>query len=256
MKQFEEYLQDLSDLKSPYYGGSTCMLSLYQTLLCLSKLGYDVDNEMSLCIKLFDEDAKFFDISKQDGISSGDYLIVVEALKHYYELISSIIEIENKLDDSVLIKYLCVHLNFLLSIARCNFDVFKSREDLPTEFNEIKNKFALLNENYTFDASENNQLDFRLNYQIVLPCLKLLVKLMIRKQYSRRGFSNNVNAEYVINRINNLNENDDQEEILHALKTTISIIDNAVLEIKDFSLKNDYFYIQKIIFIFVFTYKK
>lgn len=256
MKQFKEYLQDLSDLQSPYYGGSACMLSLYQTLLCLSEQGYSVDKEMSLCIKLFDEDAKFFTISKQDSISSGDYLIVIETLKHYYELIISLIEIENKLDDSVLIKYLCAHLNFLLSIARCNFDVFKSREELPSEFNEIRNKFALLNESYFFDASENNQLDFRLNYQIVLPCLKLLVKLMIRKQYSRRGFSNNVNAEYVINSINNLNENDDEDKIIHALKKTVSIIDNAVLEIKDFSLKNDYFYIQKIILIFVFTYKK
>lgn len=256
MKQFNEYIQDLSELNSPYYGGSTCMLSLYQTFMALSKLGYNVDDELDICIKLFDEDAMLFDISKRKSISSGDYLIVINSLQHYYELITNIIDVENKLNNSVLIKYFCAHLNFLISIVRCNFAAFKDREDLLLEFNEVKSKFDSFNELYAYDTSDNNGLDFSTNYQIVLPCLKLLVKLMTRKQYSKRGFSNNVDVKYVVDNINNLQGNVNQSNVLKVLNNIAYIIDKAVLEIKDFSLISDYLYIKKIILIFVFTYKK
>lgn len=145
-------LQEKNELlfqpSSPYYCGSSCLLSLYVIIQAIrDSSNKDLSKELvdlqGNILSLFDEDTALFDLSKkQDFLMEEEWKQVLDALDEYAMIISFLTQLEDVCFSTDKKRYLS-HLHhaklFLIELAKMNLSIFEVRDDKPYAFGRISN---------------------------------------------------------------------------------------------------------------------
>lgn len=131
---------------SPYYCGSSCLLSLYVVIQAI-KDSSDKDfliafpNLQENILKLFDEDTTLFDLSKkQEELNELEWKKALDTFETYALIISDLTELEDYCLSANKKRYLShIHHDklFLIELARMNLSIFEDRQDKPYAFDRI-----------------------------------------------------------------------------------------------------------------------
>ena len=147
-EKLQEKLELLSAADSPYFCGSSCLLSLYD-VLCEIELN-TVDFEKAFphlkenVLKLFDEDPRLFELSKKkEAFFEEEWKEVINILYDYASWLEDMNQLIALVRDAGLkqhVEKLRMDVDFLVAILKETLVIFENREDLPPEFARAENE--------------------------------------------------------------------------------------------------------------------
>lgn len=258
---FEKMNQLLKDPSSVYYCGSSCLLSLIVIFDSMEKTSnQEFKNKFSSfkenVILLFDEDTTLFDISKKkEMLSDEEWKKVMDILNLYNVVISSVIDIMSFCHSDNTENYLSLFRSdylFLMSLAHDNIKLFSQRSDVPDDFEKLRSENFDLIENKTSSRIPKFKMELKGEEVLLsmLPLLSMLLKLMTRKQNSKKPFSFDFNEKkgFILKCENEFEsmiskKEVDKEKASSLLKKLAIIGFEARREVAMKSLKEDFTYL-------------
>jgi hypothetical protein len=146
--KLNENLDELSSVASPYYCGSACFLStlfLVREILASSekKMKKEFSTMEKQILSLYEEDPVLFSLSKKEELSVEDWKKAEEIFLDYasfIEKMSLLLDVCSKSDKERYVPLIRHSKDFIVSLAFENMSAFASRNDVPEDFNKVRNE--------------------------------------------------------------------------------------------------------------------
>lgn len=255
----------LKEANSKYYCGSSCLLSLFAVYQEIEKTS-DSDFKKAFSkfkldvLSLFEKDSRLFELSKKnEELSELDWKEIEDVFLLYEEVIFSLKELIDFVSFTKKKAYLLFlkrDLDFLVDLALDNLNLFALRTDIPDSFYPVRNVvFQAIKKEFRYPLYDEAGSIFY-PYDVILPILAMLYKLLNRKQNGKKPFSEGFLFSEKVNSLQNCEESlkrqrqekrVDQEKNRKDFFFLSSVAKMAKEEVKMESLKKDYQYLSDIL---------